>query len=214
MKTDALIAMLARGNVAVAPGAVLRRLLATVAVAGALALVVVLATIGPRPDLAAAVQLPMFWGKLAVPLAFGALAFAAARRLACPGERAGAAATFGAALLAMLWVGAAVDLAAAPASARRALVLGDSALTCVVLIALLSLPVLAALFTAMRSLAPTRLAPAGAAAGALAGGIGAAAYALHCTEMALPFLAAWYVLGMAIPATLGALLAPRWLRWS
>jgi hypothetical protein len=32
--------------------------------------------------------------------------------------------------------------------------------------------------------------------------------------MALPFVAVWYVLGMAIPAGLGALLAPRWLRWS
>jgi hypothetical protein len=82
------------------------------------------------------------------------------------------------------------------------------------LIALLSLPILAALFIALRSLAPTRLRAAGAAAGALAGGVAAAAYALHCNEMALPFLAIWYVLGMAVPAVLGALLAPRWLRWS
>ena len=78
----------------------------------------------------------------------------------------------------------------------------------------MALPVLAALFVALRSLAPTRLRAAGAAAGALAGGIAAVAYALHCDEMTLPFVAVWYVLGMAIPALLGTLLAPRWLRWS
>jgi hypothetical protein len=32
--------------------------------------------------------------------------------------------------------------------------------------------------------------------------------------MALPFVAVWYVLGMAIPAVLGMLLAPHWLRWA
>ncbi|HZW72970.1 MAG TPA: NrsF family protein, partial [Caldimonas sp.] len=67
---------------------------------------------------------------------------------------------------------------------------------------------------ALRSLAPTRLAAAGAAAGALAGGAGAAVYAWHCNEMTLPFVAVWYVLGMAIPAGLGALLGRRWLQWS
>ena len=213
MKTDALIAMLARADAGVAPGAVDRRLLATVTLAAALALVVVLATLGARPDLAAAAKLPMFWGKLFVPLAVAALAFAAARRLACPGERAGRAAALGALLLALLWAAAAADVATAPAAARAALIVGHTALPCVVTIGVLSLPVLAALFAAMRSLAPTRLAAAGAAAGALAGAIAAAAYALHCTEMTLPFLAAWYVLGMAIPVVAGALLGPRLLRW-
>jgi hypothetical protein len=31
--------------------------------------------------------------------------------------------------------------------------------------------------------------------------------------MAAPFLATWYVLGILIPAILGALLGPRLLRW-
>jgi hypothetical protein len=156
----------------------------------------------------------MFWWKLAVPLVLVALSFAAARRLARPGQRAGAAAALGAALLAVLWVVAAAEIASAPAASRRGLVLGHSALPCVALIAGLALPVLAALFVALRHLAPTRLPAAGAAAGAVAGGIAAAAYALHCDEMTLPFVAVWYVLGMAVPAALGALLAPRWLRWA
>jgi hypothetical protein len=31
--------------------------------------------------------------------------------------------------------------------------------------------------------------------------------------MAAPFLAVWYLAGMAIPTALGALLAPHLLRW-
>jgi len=93
-------------------------------------------------------------------------------------------------------------------------VLGKTALPCVFLVAALSLPALVAIFIALRSLAPTRLTAAGAAAGTLAGGLGAAVYALHCNEMTLPFVAVWYVLGMAIPGALGALLGRRWLHWS
>ena len=74
-------------------------------------------------------------------------------------------------------------------------------------------PVFAAAMVALRSLAPTRPAWAGAAAGALAGGAGAAVYALHCPELAAPFLAVWYVAGMGLPVLLGAVLGPRLLRW-
>ena len=214
MKTDELIALLARGPVAVAPAPIGRRLLAASGSGLLLALVVVLALLGIRPDFAAALHLPMFWCKLVVPLAVAALAFVVTRRLARPGVHAGAAPVLGAVLLALLWAAAALDVANAPAAERGALVLGASALPCVVTISLLALPLLFGLFAALRSLAPTRLAAAGAAAGALAGGLAAAAYALHCDETALPFLAVWYVLGMAVPAIAGALLAPRLLRWS
>jgi len=47
----------------------------------------------------------------------------------------------------------------------------------------------------------------------LAGALGALVYALHCPETATPFLAVWYVVGMAIPTALGAILGPRLLRW-
>ncbi|MGB0128517.1 MAG: NrsF family protein, partial [Rhodocyclaceae bacterium] len=75
------------------------------------------------------------------------------------------------------------------------------------------LPAFAAALWAMKDLAPTRLRWAGAAAGLLAGTLGAAAYSLHCPELAAPFLALWYVLGMLIPAGVGALVGPRVLGW-
>ena len=65
----------------------------------------------------------------------------------------------------------------------------------------------------MQGLAPTRLRLAGASVGLLAGAAGACVYAFHCPELAAPFLGTWYVLGMAIPTALGALLGPRVLRW-
>ncbi len=214
MKTDALVAMLANGPVAVPARPVGRRLLAAIAAGGAVALVAMLAALRMRADLAAALHLPMFWLKPAVPLVVAVLGVAAVRRLARPGGRAGRAVAIGAVLLVVLAASAVADVATAAAGERAALVVGRTALPCVVLVAVLSLPVLAALFVALRSLAPTRLGAAGAAAGVLAGGVGAAIYALHCNEMTLPFLAVWYVLGMAVPAALGALLGPRWLRWS
>lgn len=50
---------------------------------------------------------------------------------------------------------------------------------------------------------------AGAASGLLAGAIATLVYCLHCPEMTAPFLAIWYVLGMASPTAPGALLGPR-----
>ena len=61
--------------------------------------------------------------------------------------------------------------------------------------------------------ATTRPVAAGAAAGLLAGALGALGYALACAELALPFVAAWYTLGVLMTAALGAALGPRLLRW-
>ncbi|MEY3253450.1 MAG: hypothetical protein RL227_2423, partial [Pseudomonadota bacterium] len=77
----------------------------------------------------------------------------------------------------------------------------------------LSLPALAAAMWALRGLAPTHPAQAGAAAGLFAGALGAFGYSLACDELALPFIAAWYTLGVLLTAGLGALLGPRVLRW-
>lgn len=70
-----------------------------------------------------------------------------------------------------------------------------------------------ALLRVMRTMAPTRPRLAGGSAGLAAGAAAAAVYALHCPEMATPFLAVWYVLGVAIPALAGAFLGKLLLRW-
>jgi hypothetical protein len=47
----------------------------------------------------------------------------------------------------------------------------------------------------------------------IGGAAGAAIYAFHCPETALPFMAVWYVAAIALVAGLGAVLGRRLLRW-
>jgi hypothetical protein len=91
--------------------------------------------------------------------------------------------------------------------------LGQTWAVCPHLIAMLSAPVFVGTVWPMKGLAPTKPVLAGAAAGMLAGAVATVVYALHCPEMAAPFLATWYLLGMAIPTAVGAALGPRLLRW-
>jgi hypothetical protein len=104
-------------------------------------------------------------------------------------------------------------MAQAPAEAHRAMLMGHSAMFCPWRIAAIGLPVLAGAVWAVRGLAPTRLGLAGLVAGAAAGGMGAAIYAIACNETSAPFLAVWYTLGMAAVAALGGLAGSRLLRW-
>jgi len=213
VKTDDLVAMLARGPVSADARVPEKRLFTATAAAALLALGAMLVALGVRADLSTAVALPMFWLKLLVPAVVAAAAFVAGARLSRPGGRPAApwAAIF--ATLALLWIASIVDIATTPPADRHMLVFGQSAWLCVLSVSALSLPLLAGAFIVLRHLAPTRPVLAGLAAGALAGGTAAAVYALHCNEMALPFLGTWYVIGMAVPALAGALLGPRLLRW-
>jgi hypothetical protein len=213
VKTDELIAMLARGADPVVPGAAQYRFVAALGW-GAFGTTLLMALmLGVRADLADAARLPMFWVKLAFPAALSAGALVAVLRLSRPGARLGRApAAIAAPVVAMWLLAAAALLGAAPAE-RGELILGFSAASCPFVIALLSLPLFVATLWAVKGLAPTRLALAGGAAGLLAGAGGALVYALYCPEMAAPFIGIWYLLGMLIPAAAGAALGPRLLRW-
>ncbi len=213
MKTDDLIALLADDPGPVPRNAIEQRF-ALASLAGlACALVLMLALFGLNPRLLQDMALPVFWGKLVFAALLAAGCLAVLRRLARPGMGLG----YSLALLALpplvLWGLAAVALGQANPGERLPLVLGSTWRSCAFNIAALSVPALAASLWALRCAAPTRLAWAGAGAGLLAGALGALAYALHCPEMAAPFLAVWYLAGMALPTLAGAWLGPRVLRW-
>jgi hypothetical protein len=213
MHTDQLVTMLAQGAEPVARRASGRRFAAALLAGSVAAVVLMLALLGLRPDLREAVRDAMFWVKLGVPALLLVAGLVACTRLGRPGLRVGSA---GAVLLlpvAVIWLLAAFALDSAPASARVALVLGDSSAACVASIALLATPTFIAVFWAMQGLAPTRPALAGAFSGLVAGAAGALVYSWHCPEMAAPFIATWYLLGIAGPAVVGALLGPVLLRW-
>lgn len=213
MKTDELIAMLASNAGAVAPRVWQRRyaLALGIGVLGAALLMVML--LGVRPDIADAVRLPMFWVKLAFPAALAAVALLAAVRLSRPGMALGRLGSALAAPVLAIWLLAGVSLLGAAPEDRGMLVWGETWSACLVNVPLLSVPAFVGLLWVMKTLAPVRPALAGAAAGLLAGALSAAVYALHCPELAAPFIGIWYTLGMLIPAALGALIGARLLRW-
>jgi hypothetical protein len=213
MKTDQLVAMLAAGTPAAPRLAASRRIGLALLVGVPLSLAILLAAYGPRHDLVQAMFWPMFWVKLLFPLCIAGAAFVALQRLARPGVAMQRAWIGAAAPVLVIWLLAAVAWWSAPVEARLPLLMGQSWRICAASIALMALPVFAATLVALRSLAPTRPAWAGAAAGALAAGVGAAVYALHCEELTAPFLAVWYVSGIALPVLVGALLGPRLQRW-
>jgi hypothetical protein len=213
MKTDDLVTMLATGAEPVAPAATARRHALALGWGALGAFLLMVPLLGLRADLAEAVHLPMFWLKLAFPACMALGALFAATRLSRPGVSLGKVPVALAAPVVAMWALAAIVLFGAEPDQRVGLILGKTWFVCPFLIALLSLPTFGGALWAMRGLAPTRPALAGAAAGLLAGAVATTVYALHCPEMGAPFLAIWYLLGMSMPATLGALLGPRLLRW-
>ena len=213
MKTDEWIEMLAAGAAPVSTRALEQRFGSAVAAGLGGAAVLMLLVFGLRPDLAQTAALPMFRGKLAFAAALAVPGVWVLQRLARPGARWTGLAWAMALPVALLWTMAAWALLQQAPADRWALVLGSTWRTCPFNIALLSVPAFIASFWALRGAAPTQLAWAGAGAGLLAGALGALVYALHCPEMATPFLAVWYVAGIAMPTALGAVLGPRLLRW-
>ena len=213
MKTDELIDILAAGAEPVDPRAPKRRMALAAAAGAILAVPLMLALMGLNPLLARAAAAPMFWVKLAFVVAVAAAAFAVALKLARPGAPARRPAAALAIPFASLWLLAAALLAASAPSEREALLLGSTWRACPLNIALLSAPALALALWTMRGLAPTRPHLAGAAVGLLAGGLGATVYTLHCPELAAPFIGVWYVIGMLIPAAIGAALGRPLLAW-
>lgn len=213
MKTDDLVAALARSATPVDLRAVRRQFSMTLIVGSVLTVAAMLVFLGPRPDWRSVIELPMFWMKLAFPAAIAVAAALAVRRLSHPGMRLGGSAAGLAAPVVLVWLMAALALSGAPASARAGMLFGASWWQCPLIIAALSVPAFVAAIGAVKGLAPTRPALTGAVAGLFAGAAAAFAYAFYCVEMQAPFLAVWYVLGMLIPAGVGALVGLRVLRW-
>lgn len=208
MRTDDLIGLLATGA-GPAPRHVALRAMAPVAAVSlgfaTLASVLALGLIPPAMWAGTAL-----WGKLAYALGLSSACGGLAARLSRPAAGLGWT-VFGpplafAAIVAAGGVGM-------PAQGGIGYLMGQSALTCPWVILAVSVPGVVGMLRALRRLAPTRLRLTGLVAGLMAGGLGAAGYALSCTEESLGFVAIWYSLGIALAGGLGAALGGRMLRW-
>lgn len=213
MRTETLIDWLADGVAPVPRHAARRRVALALIVGLPLAFAVMQGMLGVRADLSDTTTSPHFWVKLLFPSGIAAAGWLAVERLARPGVRVGAAWLGLIVPVAAIWLLGLGQWFAAPVDARSALLWGTTWKTCPFSILAIAAPLLVAALVALRGLAPTRLALAGAAAGVMSGGAGAAIYALHCPELGAPFLAVWYVAGIALTTVAGAALGPRLLRW-
>jgi hypothetical protein len=211
VKTDHLIDMLARGVEPAERPRWVRRLALTLVVGLLAAVLIVALWIGVRPDLGAA-RMPVMM-KAMFSAAAAAMILPIAVRLMKPGRPLGW--RIGAVLLfvGVCAVATVVALMGEAPEARMQAWMGGGFPWCVVIVPVLAAPTAAGLLWLMRSFAPTRLTLAGAAIGALSGGIGAMAYAMYCPVDSVAFVMTWYVIAIALCAALGAVVGARILRW-
>ena len=212
MKTNDLIAALAAD--AKTTKTPLSRVWA-VALAGSaiVAAAVFFTTIGPRADIATAIESARFLFKFVVTLALAGSALFVLDRLARPG--ASTTVQWLALLLAPLLLAAAigVELYLQPAEQWSMLAQGKNSLVCLTYIPLIGVGPLAVMILALRRGAPTRPALAGAIAGIVAGGIAATFYAAHCIDDSPLFVATWYSMAIAMLAVAGGIAGRLFARW-
>jgi hypothetical protein len=168
--------------------------------------------LGVRPDIGAA-RMPVMW-KTLFAAAAAMVMLSLALQLMRPGRplgwRIGAVFVF----FALCALATIIALIGEMPERRWEAWMGGAAFPwCVVLIPVIAAPTAALLVWLMRAFAPTRLAMAGAAIGALSGGVGAMAYAMYCPTDSVAFVTTWYALAIALCAALGALIVSRFLRW-
>ncbi len=188
MKTDDLIAALS-ADLSTTEPATPRLLLPALGVAMVAAAVFLLATIGVRDDLAAALETVRFPLKFVVTLTLAAAAFPVVLRAARPIEPKRLAFLPLLAPVAVIGVFCTGELVMLPPSAWGAAAHGVNGSYCLVFVPTLSLMPLAATLLALRRAAPASPTFAGAVAGLLSAGLGATIYAVHCTDDSPLFLA-------------------------
>ena len=171
------------------------------------------ATLGPRPDFAAAIHTPRFDFKFVVTITLAVVTFRLVRKLSYPGEPWRDAALHLTAVPALLLVGIVIELVLLPPDVWFTKLVGTNNLICLTYVPLMGIGPLAAFIAALRYGAPTRPVLAGAVAGLLAGGLAATFYAAHCTDDSPLFVATWYTIAIAGLAVVGAAAGNRFARW-
>jgi hypothetical protein len=213
METRDLIGRLANDPPPVEQDAVPKRLKRALLIGLASSTALLVAFYGVRSDMPELILTTMFWSRLAFPLAIIATAMKLAERLGRPGAPLKLAWLAVALPIVTILLATAVILLATPSGYRLDLMLGTTWRVTTANVVLLSLPSLVPVMHAMKKLAPTRLALAGAGAGLVAGAQGLLVYSTYSSEMSVPFWGIWFVLAIVITAGIGAALAHRYLRW-
>ncbi|MEG3155575.1 DUF1109 domain-containing protein [Sphingomonas sp. RB1R13] len=213
MNTDDLIASLSADVRPVGRDAVGWRLASGVIVGALASTLVIIATLGFRPDLWLAMHGATFWMKWGYTISLAAVAITVTARLARPNPGSLRRLWLIAVPVVALAIAGIGELIRTPRSEWLAMWLGQTWTKCPWLVLMLAVPIFIGLLWSFRRLAPTRLRAAGAAAGLAAGAFSATVYCLHCPEVSAIFVLTWYSLGILLAASVGALVGPRLLRW-
>jgi len=213
MKTDQLIDMLSTNVEPVQQGRGRKTLVGALVVGGAAAFCLMLTTVGLRTGVTDGFLPGYLALKLLFTLSLIGVGAALLERLMRPGQD-------GRKLFAFLFLPFFIVVCAGVASlvfgqpmAWGRMMFGMHWATCLLCIPLFAVVPFAALIWALRKGAPTNLRQAGAIAGLVAGALGATAYAFHCPDDSVPFIAIWYGTLVALCGAIGAMLGPRLLRW-
>lgn len=213
MKTDELVALLSTNTEPVDRGLVVRTLLVALGAGSILALAITIFGLGVRPDIMGSGALGFVAAKVSFAVGISSLALVYLAKLARPGgERKPRSYLVAMPFLVIVAI-AAITLGLAPSSHWNKMIVGDEWLECLVSIPVIAILPFAVSIWAVRQAAPTNLARTGAFAGLVAGGVSAMAYALHCTDDSLPFVAVWYGGTIVLCTLAGAAMGPRLLRW-
>ncbi|MDF2117893.1 DUF1109 domain-containing protein [Roseiarcaceae bacterium H3SJ34-1] len=213
MNTDELIDVLSTNVERVDTGKVSRTLQIVIISGLILALITGIAALGVRTD----VRDPSAFGFLVLKVGFGVAVVLLGSRYLLKHVRPGGETRSWIFLTTVPFVAvmalAGVSLISAPASHWNHMMMGDRWLECLLSIPVIAVVPFAVITWTVRMAAPTNLTRTGALAGLVAGGISAVAYALHCTDDSLPFVALWYGSTIVLCTLAGALTGPRLLRW-
>ncbi|WP_019199726.1 NrsF family protein [Afipia birgiae] len=213
MKTDELIDVLSTNVERVDTGKVSRNLQLAIVGGLILALITGLAVLGVRCDL----RNPSAFGFLVLKVGFGVAVILLGSHYLLKHARPGGEMRSWIFVTTIPFVAvmalAGVSLISAPASHWDHMLMGDRWIECLLSIPVIAVVPFAVIMWAVRMAAPTNLARTGALAGLVAGGISAVAYALHCTDDSLPFVAVWYGGTIVLCTVAGALLGQKLLRW-
>ncbi|HEX9210991.1 MAG TPA: DUF1109 domain-containing protein [Bradyrhizobium sp.] len=213
MKTDELITALSMGVEPVNRRLVNRSLGIALATGAAVAIGVTLVALGVRVDLTTPRAVIFLVLKLVFAIGTVGAASVYLARLARPGGERRISPGLAALPFVAILLLAGVSLGQAPSSHWDKMVMGDQWLECLISIPIIAIVPFAVVIWAVRQAAPTNLVRTGAFSGLVAGGVSAMAYALHCTDDSLPFVALWYGGTIVLCTLAGAILGPRLLRW-
>lgn len=213
MNTDRLIDLLSTDLEPVERRALTKALSWALVIATVAAFGVMLVTVAPRPGVLGDDGRGFLALKLVFAVSLAGAGTAWLMRLMRPGREFSAPVWVLTLPFAAIAAAGAVDLLREASAPWNRAVLGTQWWICVACIPLFAVLPFAILIWAARQGAPTNLPRTGAMAGLVAGALGAVAYAFHCPDDSLPFIALWYGGGIAFCAAVGGALGPRFLRW-